>query len=103
MMKSAHNEPDDIWGKVFIKNDTIVSRKIGDELFLVPVKGTLADMQKIFTLNPVAEYIWHELDQKNLHDICNGVVSMFEVEKEQAETDIREFIAELLKADLIGE
>lgn len=102
-MESTHNASNDIWTKVFKKNSAIVSRKIGGELFLVPVKGTLADMQKIFTLNPVAEYIWKELDGKKLAEICNGVISTFEVEKEQAEADIRGFITELLEADLIGE
>lgn len=89
------------WDKIFRKNEAVVARKIADELFLVPVKGTLADMQRIFTLNPVAEYIWQELDKRNLNNICNGVVSTFEVGREQAETDIREFITELLEANLI--
>ena len=97
-MKSAYT---DIWDKRFKKKDTIVSREIAGEYFLVPIRGKLADMQKIFTLNPVAEYIWQELDNKNLNDICNGVVSAFEVGKEQAQSDIKEFIAELLEADLI--
>jgi len=93
----------DIWNKVFRKNKDIVSRKIADELFLVPIRGNLADMQKIFTLNPVAEYIWQELNNKNLGDICDRVMSAFEVEKPRAESDIREFVAELLDADLIRE
>ena len=94
---------DDIGGKVFRKNDNIVSRKIAGELFLVPIKGRLADMQRIFTLNSVAEYIWRELDTKNPHEICKGIVSSFNIEKEQAESDIRDFIAELLDADLISD
>lgn len=91
------------WDKILRKNDAVVSRKIADELFLVPVKGSLADMQRIFTLNPVAEYIWQELDKKDLNEICNGIVSRFEVGREQAERDIREFITELIEADLIRE
>jgi hypothetical protein len=86
---------------VFKKNESVVSRKIAGETFLVPVKGNLADMQMIFTLNPVAEFIWQELDKKNLRDICDDVVSTFEVEKEQAEADISEFVTELLEAELL--
>jgi hypothetical protein len=93
----------EIWTKVFKKNNNIVTRRIADELFLVPIRGELANMQKIFTLNPVAEYIWQELDSKNLNDICSGVTSSFNVQKEQAESDIQYFIAELLEADLIRE
>jgi len=91
----------DIWDKIFKKNDAVVSRKIGGELFLVPVKGSLANMQRIFTLDPVAEYIWQELGRKKLTEICNGIVSTFDVEREQAETDVTEFISELLEANLI--
>ena len=97
------NTSSNIWNRVFKKNKDIVSRNIADELFLVPVRGNLADMQKIFTLNPVAEYIWQELDNNNLGDICDGVISAFEVEKPRAESDIREFVAELMAADLISE
>jgi hypothetical protein len=102
-MNSAHNLSSDILSKVFKKNENVVSRRIAGEFLLVPVRGKLADMQRIFTLNPVAEYIWQGLGEKNLNDICNGVVSTFEVKKEQAENDIREFIEQLLDTDLIKE
>jgi hypothetical protein len=94
---------DDIWGKVFRRSDNIVSRKIAGDLFLVPIRGNLADMQRLFSLNPVAEFVWHNLDTKTLHGICDEVVSSFEVKREEAESDIRDFIAELFKANLIGE
>jgi hypothetical protein len=103
-MESMQNPGSDLWGKVFKKNDDIVSRRIAGEFFLIPVRGKLADMQKIFTLNPVAEYIWLELDnQKNLKDICDGIMSAFSVKKEQAHSDVREFITDLLEEDLITE
>ena len=94
---------EDIWEKVYKKSADVVSRKIAGELFLVPIRGNLADMQHIFTLNPVAEYIWLELGEKRLCEIRDGVMADFEVVKEQAETDIRDFIAELLEEDLIKE
>jgi hypothetical protein len=88
--------------KVFIRNQDIVSRRIAGELFLVPVKGKLADMERIFTLTTVAEYIWDRLDgQKSLDDIRNDVVARFDVGQEQADSDMREFIAELIEAGLI--
>ena len=92
----------DMYDKIFIRNQDIVSRRIAGELFLVPVKGKLADMEKIFTLTTVAEYIWDRLDgQRSLDDIRNDVVARFDVGEEQADSDIREFIAELVEAGLI--
>ena len=90
--------------KVFIRNGDVISRKIAGELFLVPVKGKIADMEKIFALTAVAEYIWDSLDgRKNLNEILNNVMDRFDVEHEQAESDIREFIMELMGAGLITE
>ncbi len=90
--------------RIFARDRDVVSRKIGGELFLVPVKGKLADMEKIFTLTAVAEFIWDRLDgRRNVSDICDDVVAEFDVDKEQADSDTREFIEELAEAGLIRE
>ena len=97
-----NNQAASIQGKVFVKNRDIVTRKIAGELFIVPVRGKLADMQRIFTLNPVAEYIWQSLDGRtSIEDIRRGILSTYDVEEEQADADIMDFITELLEADLI--
>lgn len=93
-----------IWEKVFQKNEDIVSREIVGETMLIPIRGNLADMQRVFSLEDVAEYIWQQLNgEKELGIIRDGVLENFEVEKVGAETDISEFINELVKADLIVE
>lgn len=90
--------------KVFKKREEIVTRKIADEIILVPVKEKLADMQRIFSLNPVGEFIWEQLDgKKDLQDISKGVQEIFDVDREQAMADIGEFISELIKEGLISE
>jgi len=90
--------------KVYRKNSDIVTRKIAGDLFLVPVKGKLADMQRIFSLNAVGEFIWQRLDsQKSLNAIRDDLASCFNVDEEKAMADIEEFVAELLRADLITE
>ena len=103
-MNTLDTSENDFWDRLFNKNGDIVSRKIAGELFLVPVKGKLADMQQLYTLNPVAEYIWQELDaHKNLEDIRDGIIEEFIVTKEEADSDLQEFISELLGAGLIKE
>jgi hypothetical protein len=92
----------DLLKGVFRIREGIVSRKIAGETILVPVMGKLADMQRIFTLNSVGEFIWSKLDGKRgLAEISGEIVSVFEVEQEQADAEMEEFIAELLKEDLI--
>ena len=102
-MESVNHPSDNTRSKVYRKNVEVVTRRIADELFLVPIKGNIADMQRIFTLNPVAEYIWQKLDEKNLIEIRDGILAQFDVEKERVDSDIQGFIAELLEADLISE
>jgi hypothetical protein len=98
------NSEDDISMKVFEKTDNIVSRRIAGELFLVPISGDLANMQRIFALTAVAEFIWEELDGRmNLNEIRRHVLDRFDVSEERAETDIKEFVTELLKEGLARE
>ncbi|MDY6954178.1 MAG: PqqD family protein [Thermodesulfobacteriota bacterium] len=88
--------------QVFVKAGEIVVRRIADETLLVPVRGNLADMQRIFSLNPVAEYVWEQLDGKRTLDrICEAVLDLFDVAKEEVEVDVPVFIDELLEAGLI--
>jgi methyltransferase-like protein len=88
----------------FRKKEEIVTRQIAGETLLVPIYGDLANMERIFALDPVAAFIWEQLDgEKSLKDIRDGVLGAFDVKEKQAETDIFEFIEELLKADLIDQ
>ena len=97
-MKANQN----ILGKAFKKNEQVVYREIAGETLLVPIRGELADMQSIFALNPVAEFVWQQLDGTHtIEAIRDGILSHFDVEKEEAETDLCEFIGQLREADLI--
>jgi len=89
---------------VYERQDNIVSRQIAGESILVPIRGNLADMQKIFSLDSVAEYIWLNLDgNRTLADIVDDVLDTFDVSKERAENDMSAFIEELSSANLISE
>ena len=89
---------------IYHKKEDIVTRQIAEETLLVPIRSQVADMQNIFALNPVAEYIWRQLDVKqSLEDIHQGIMDNFQVEDGQAGSDLEEFITQLLEAGLIEE
>lgn len=91
-----------ILDKVFQKTEKIITRKVVGETILVPIAGNLADMQRIFGLNQVAEYIWERLDgHASLNDIYNSILNDFEIEPAQAKKDFFDFISELKTARLI--
>jgi hypothetical protein len=90
------------WDEIYKQEEHIITREIVGETILVPIRGKLADMQRIFTLNEVGAYIWSSLDgERSLGDICESLQSEFEVGSDQAQSDVSDFITELLEVDLI--
>jgi hypothetical protein len=78
------------------KDDMMVSRKIADEMILVPIKHNVGDLAYMFTLNDVASRIWELIDGgKNLEEIVSVLTQEYEVEAHQAEADVLEFLAQM--------
>ena len=91
-------EPD----TVFARNEQVVSRKIVDELILVPMRKDVADMETLYTLNEVGARVYELIDGKrSMGEIVSVVVSEFDVTDQQAETDVLEFIEQLLEIESI--
>ncbi len=93
---------DDFWDRVYDHKNNIVTRKIADETILVPIYGNLADMQRIFSLTPVAAFIWERLDGvRPLKDIRMDITQTFDVDEATAGADISELIHSLAGFRLI--
>ena len=90
---------------VYRKKENTVTRQIAGETLLVPIRSQVADMQNIFALtHSTAEYIWQQLDGKqNLENIHQGIMDNFQAENHQAQSDLQEFISQLLEAGIIEE
>jgi len=78
------------------KSDSIVSRKIGDEFILVPIKQDVGDLESIYTLNETAARIWELIDGKiKVRDIKDRIVQEFEITPTEAERDLIEHLQQL--------
>lgn len=78
---------------VYSKNPDIVFRKIADEFVLIPICRNVADMDRIFSLNETAGFIWELIDGKrSLEDLARYVAEEFEVDTKQAGDDLRIFL-----------
>jgi hypothetical protein len=89
---------------VYARNDRVVSRKIIDELILVPIRQSVAEMETLYTLNEVGARVYELIDGKRpVREIVEAIVSEFDVAFETAEADVREFIAQLLQIEGIRE
>ena len=88
----------------FRKKETIAGRQIAGEAFLVPICGQPDDLQKIFVLNPIADFIWQRLDgEHTLDELLAAIVGHFTVEPERARADMLEFIGKLQEQNLLEE
>ena len=74
---------------------TIVTRRVADEVILVPTTR-MGDDAALFTLDEVAAFLWERLDGRRTgRDLISALVSAYAVEPEQAEQDVRTFLTQL--------
>jgi hypothetical protein len=89
---------------VYARNDRVVSRRIVDELILVPIRQSVAEMETLYTLNEVGARVYELIDGKRpVREIVETIVTEFEVAFETAESDVSEFIGQLLQIESIRE
>jgi hypothetical protein len=99
MRKSA-----EVLERVYSQQPGIVTRRIAEQVILVPIKGKVADMQRIFMLNAVGDYVWRQLTENiPVKTICDLVQDNFMVTVDQARLDVCEFIGQLIDLELISE
>ena len=90
--------------RIYIREENSVSREIAGETILVPIRGSLADMEQIFTLNPVGAHIWNQLDgNMELDSILESVLENFDTSRQEAQNDILEFISQITDSGLAAE
>lgn len=96
MAELASEEKSAYLDKRYGRNPHMVSRLIGDEFILVPVRRDVADLESIFTLSGTGVRIWELLDgQLTGGEVRDRLVEEFEVEPEEAEADLIEFLQQL--------
>ncbi len=88
----------------FARSDQIASRKIADEILLVPIRTSAHQKLGVYTLNGTGALIWELIDgRRRLSDLVDAVVDRFEVERDQALRDTETFCQDLLSFGAIVE
>ena len=81
---------------IYRQDDSIVSRRIEDEVILVPIRQNVADLESIYTLSEVGAYVWEQMDgRRTTAEILALTVGQFEVSEEEAQQDLTEFMQQL--------
>ena len=87
---------------VYARKNNVVSREIAGEELMIPVRGSLADMQKLFVREGAASFSWSLLDgEHTLNDVLAKIIEEYDVAPEVAESDLLAYIEELKDAGLV--
>ncbi len=85
--------------KYSIKQGYVV-REIAGEFIAVPVDSSCGS--NIIILNPVSKLLWDELKtEKSFDELLDAILKNYDVSKEEAETDLKEFLMQLVENNLI--
>ncbi len=88
--------------KLFSIKGSYVLRQIAGEYLAVPISNEAGDDANIVILNPVSQVIWGKLETGATFDeILDVVTTEFDVSKEDASADIKEFLDGLEEANLL--
>ncbi len=85
--------------KYSIKQGYVV-REIAGEFIAVPVDSSCGT--NIVILNPVSKFLWEELrEEKSFDELLDAMLKNYEVSKEEAENDLKDFLMQLTENNLI--
>jgi len=89
--------------RVYQKNATVVTRKVGDEVIIVPTEQQEEISESVFALNNMAAGIWVQIDGTTpTRTIKERILDNFEVSSEQAERELVDFLLQLEESHLIS-
>jgi hypothetical protein len=81
---------------------SIVTRRIAGETILVPVAGSVGDLDAVYTLNDVGSFIWDLIDgSRSAQAIAEEVSAVYDVALEQAAQDVDELLDALEAKGLV--
>ena len=79
-----------------------VLRNIVGEYVLVPVGETAQELNGLVTLSETAKFIWDNLEKVNsIEEMVDVVLEEYEIDRETATEDVREFIEKLESAGFV--
>jgi hypothetical protein len=78
-----------------------VTRRIGDETLVVPIRAKAAELDHVFVLNDVAVLIWNQLESAQPDEIAQAIAADFDVPLDVARRDLDQFLEGLREAGVV--
>ena len=84
------------------RSERFVSRTVGRDTFVVPLRAGVANLAAIFTMNEVGTAIWTRIDgQKSIDELARALVAEFDVTEADAAVDVAAFVELLASKGLV--
>ena len=92
------------FANIYQRSDSVVTRDVGGEKVIVPIRRNVGDLSCIYTLNSVGNEVWLLLDGKrSLNDVVSQLESEFAVARTVLVEDISSLMCDLKTEDLVRE
>ncbi len=80
-------------GARYERNPDYVYRMVVGEAILIPVRGQVADMECIYTLNDVGALLWQKLDKPATEaDLHKAILEEYDADPQTVTADLRQFL-----------
>jgi hypothetical protein len=89
--------------QIFMRSRSVVSRRVGGETLIVPVRGKVGDLASIYSFNGTGSLIWQLLDTpRTLAELIDAVEHEYAVAPEKAQNDVKQFLNDMLSVELVS-
>ena len=85
-----------------VRSRTVVSRVVGGETLIVPIRGKVGDLASIYSFNETGSLVWRLMETPTtLPDLVAAVAQEYDVERQRAEQDVRQFVSDMQSVGLV--
>ena len=88
---------------IYIRSEAVVSRLIGGETLVVPVRGGVGDLASIYSFNEIGTMIWEALaSPTSLEELVDLIEREYPENRDQVVQDVILFLSDLRSAGLVA-
>ena len=85
-----------------VRSRTVVSRVVGGETLIVPIRGKVGDLASIYSFNETGSLVWKLLEtRRTLAELVVAVAQEYNVEPPRAEQDVKQFVDDMILVGLV--
>jgi coenzyme PQQ synthesis protein D (PqqD) len=88
--------------QVLVRSRAVVSRVVGGETLIVPIRGKVGDLASIYSFNETGTLVWGLLETPRiLAELVAAVANQYNVHQQRAERDVKQFVSDMLSVGLV--